>query len=74
MEKLTEREEATLKAVIKLTKLNGYPPSQAEIAEEIGTKPESKHNVRTHLLALARKGRINYTSKIARGIKVLETA
>ena len=47
---------------------NGYPPTRAEIAQELGFK--SPNAAEEHLKALARKGAIEMTPGASRGIRI----
>src|SRR5699024_1639322 len=51
---------------------NGYPPTRAEIAKDLGFR--SPNAAEDHLKALARKGAIEMIPGASRGIKIIETA
>ena len=67
---ITEREKEVLDYIIKFKQVNGYSPTNREIARGINTK--SLYHVNTMLEHLKDKGYINYKAKSPRTIKVLK--
>lgn len=59
MLKLTPRQAEILAFIKRCLEDNGYPPTRAEIAQELGFK--SPNAAEEHLKALARKGAIEMT-------------
>ncbi|WP_313089375.1 transcriptional repressor LexA [Pseudomonas sp.] len=74
MIKLTPRQSEILAFIKRCLDDNGYPPTRAEIAQELGFK--SPNAAEEHLKALARKGAIEMTPGASRGIRIpgLESA
>lgn len=70
MQKLTERQEEVLKLIKDYIGETGYPPTRAEIAEELGFR--SANAAEEHLRALARKGAIEMVPGASRGIRLPE--
>ena len=68
MIKLTARQSEILAFVKRCLEENGYPPTRAEIAHELGFK--SPNAAEEHLKALARKGAIEMTPGASRGIRI----
>lgn len=68
MIKLTPRQSEILAFVKRCLEDNGYPPTRAEIAQELGFK--SPNAAEEHLKALARKGAIEMTPGASRGIRI----
>ncbi|WP_026146591.1 transcriptional repressor LexA [Zestomonas thermotolerans] len=68
MLKLTPRQAEILAFIKRCLEDNGYPPTRAEIAQELGFK--SPNAAEEHLKALARKGAIEMTPGASRGIRV----
>ena len=68
MIKLTPRQTEILAFIKRCLEDNGYPPTRAEIAQELGFK--SPNAAEEHLKALARKGAIEMTPRASRGIRV----
>jgi repressor LexA len=68
MLKLTERQAEILAFIKRCLEDNGYPPTRAEIAQELGFK--SPNAAEEHLKALARKGAIEMTPGASRGIRI----
>ncbi len=68
MLKLTPRQAEILAFIKRCLEDNGYPPTRAEIAQELGFK--SPNAAEAHLKALARKGAIEMTPGASRGIRV----
>src|SRR5471030_2115316 len=69
MIKLTPRQAEILAFIKRCLDDNGYPPTRAEIAQELGFK--SPNAAEEHLKALARKGAIEIVSGASRGIRLL---
>jgi repressor LexA len=70
MQKLTERQEEVLTLIKNYIGETGYPPTRAEIAEELGFR--SANAAEEHLRALARKGAIEMVPGASRGIRLPE--
>ncbi|WP_350448155.1 transcriptional repressor LexA [Pseudomonas solani] len=68
MLKLTPRQAEILAFIKRCIEDNGYPPTRAEIAQELGFK--SPNAAEEHLKALARKGAIEMTPGASRGIRI----
>ncbi|TXH97237.1 MAG: transcriptional repressor LexA [Pseudomonas sp.] len=68
MLKLTPRQSEILAFIKRCLEDNGYPPTRAEIAQELGFK--SPNAAEEHLKALARKGAIEMTPGASRGIRI----
>src|SRR6201747_1484850 len=68
MLKLTPRQAEILGFIKRCLEDNGYPPTRAEIAQELGFK--SPNAAEEHLKALARKGAIEMTPGASRGIRL----
>ncbi|OEC42730.1 repressor LexA [Pseudomonas sp. 1D4] len=68
MLKLTPRQAEILAFIKRCLEDNGYPPTRAEIAQELGFK--SPNAAEEHLKALARKGAIEMTPGASRGIRI----
>ena len=69
MLKLTPRQAEILAFIKRCLEDNGYPPTRAEIAQELGFK--SPNAAEEHLKALARKGAIEMMEGASRGIRLL---
>jgi repressor LexA len=70
METLTDRQSEILRLIRELTEVSGYPPTRAEIAERMGFR--SVNAAEQHLRALEKKGAIEISSGMSRGIRVLD--
>ncbi|MCQ4313515.1 transcriptional repressor LexA [Pseudomonas stutzeri] len=68
MIKLTPRQSEILALIKRCLEENGYPPTRAEIAQELGFK--SPNAAEEHLRALANKGAIEMTPGASRGIRI----
>ena len=68
MEKLTARQQQVLDIIRQNIELTGYPPTRADIANELGFK--SANAAEEHLKALARKGAIEMIAGASRGIRL----
>lgn len=71
MSKLTKRQSEILSFLKTWIEENGYPPTRAEIAKDLGFR--SPNAAEDHLKALARKGAIEMIPGASRGIKIIET-
>jgi repressor LexA len=70
MIKLTARQEQILNLIREAIENTGFPPTRAEIANELGFK--SANAAEEHLQALARKGAIEIAPGTSRGIRLLD--
>ena len=68
MEKLTARQQQVLDVIRRHIDDTGYPPTRADIANELGFR--SANAAEEHLKALARKGAIEIIPGASRGIKL----
>ena len=68
MIKLTARQEQILNIIKRCISETGYPPTRAEIANELGFK--SANAAEEHLRALAKKGAIEMVAGASRGIRL----
>lgn len=68
MLKLTARQEQILKLIKDAIDNTGFPPTRAEIANELGFR--SANAAEEHLQALARKGAIEISPGTSRGIRL----
>ncbi len=68
MESLTSRQAQVLDLVRQYIADTGYPPTRANIAQELGFK--SPNAAEEHLKALARKGAIEMIPGTSRGIRI----
>lgn len=68
--KLTARQEEVLNLIKRYVEDTGYPPTRAEIAQELGFR--SANAAEEHLKALARKGAIEMVAGASRGIRLPE--
>ncbi|MGZ3184276.1 MAG: transcriptional repressor LexA [Telluria sp.] len=69
MIKLTPRQEQILNLIKEAIDNTGFPPTRAEIAQELGFK--SANAAEEHLQALARKGAIEISPGTSRGIRLV---
>jgi repressor LexA len=69
MIKLTPRQEQILNLIKEAIENTGFPPTRAEIANELGFK--SANAAEEHLQALARKGAIEISPGTSRGIRLI---
>jgi repressor LexA len=69
MLKLTARQEQILNLIREAIENTGFPPTRAEIANELGFK--SANAAEEHLQALARKGAIEISPGTSRGIRLI---
>ena len=70
MIKLTARQEQILELIRDAITNTGFPPTRAEIANELGFR--SANAAEEHLQALARKGAIEISPGTSRGIRLLD--
>ncbi len=70
MEKLTARQKEVLDLIKDHIEETGFPPTRADIANELGFK--SPNAAEEHLRALARKGAIEMIPGTSRGIRLPE--
>ena len=70
MIKLTARQEQILGLIRDAINNTGFPPTRAEIANELGFR--SANAAEEHLQALARKGAIEISPGTSRGIRLLD--
>lgn len=70
MLKLTARQEQILGLIRDAIENTGFPPTRAEIANELGFR--SANAAEEHLQALARKGAIEISPGTSRGIRLLD--
>ncbi|WMW79146.1 transcriptional repressor LexA [Undibacterium cyanobacteriorum] len=72
MLKLTARQEQILTLIKDAIQNTGFPPTRAEIANELGFR--STNAAEEHLQALARKGVIEISAGTSRGIRLKESS
>lgn len=72
MIKLTARQEQILNLIREAIENTGFPPTRAEIANELGFR--SANAAEEHLQALARKGAIEIAPGTSRGIRLRDMA
>jgi repressor LexA len=72
MEKLTQRQQQVLDLIRQYIDETGYPPTRADIADNLGFR--SANAAEEHLKALARKGAIEMIAGTSRGIRLPESA
>ncbi|WP_050476051.1 transcriptional repressor LexA [Herbaspirillum rhizosphaerae] len=72
MLKLTARQEQILNLIKDAIENTGFPPTRAEIANELGFR--SANAAEEHLQALARKGAIEISPGTSRGIRLRDHA
>ena len=72
MLKLTARQEQILNLIKDAIENTGFPPTRAEIANELGFR--SANAAEEHLQALARKGAIEISPGTSRGIRLRDGA
>lgn len=68
-DRLTARQREVLEQIYKYQKLNGVPPTRAELARSMGFR--SLNAAEQHLRALQRKGKLELVSGRSRGIRLL---
>lgn len=69
--KLTKRQSEVLELIRERIAETGFPPTRAEIAEQLGFK--SPNAAEEHIKALARRGAIEVMPGASRGIRIIET-
>ena len=72
MDNLTKRQQQVLELIRRHIAETGYPPTRADIADELGFR--SPNAAEEHLKALARKGAIEIIPGTSRGIRLPEAA
>ncbi|NQX89493.1 MAG: transcriptional repressor LexA [Halioglobus sp.] len=72
MEKLTQRQQQVLDLIRQHIDDTGYPPTRANIADQLGFR--SANAAEEHLKALARKGAIEMIAGTSRGIRLPPSA
>jgi|TARA_B110000967_G_scaffold197594_1_gene229517 repressor LexA len=70
MERLTARQQQIFDLIRDNLEETGYPPTRAEIAQQLGFR--SANAAEDHLRALARKGVIEMIPGASRGIRIVE--
>ncbi len=68
MQTLTPRQSQVLELIRQYIRDTGYPPTRADIAQELGFR--SPNAAEEHLKALARKGAIEIIAGTSRGIRI----
>jgi repressor LexA len=68
MDKLTPRQAEILKLIAEHVENSGFPPTRSEISRAMGFR--SPNAAEEHLAALARKGAIELTPGVSRGIRL----
>lgn len=69
---LPERQKDVLHLIARLTEENGYPPTLAELAKELGLK--NRMTVHQHVAALKKKGFVHWEPGLNRSLRVLTNA
>ncbi|MDE2104990.1 MAG: hypothetical protein KGL39_47570 [Patescibacteria group bacterium] len=69
---LTPRQKAVCQAIRTHQQLYGRPPSLAELAAALGVR--SRNSVRDHLVAIQKKGYLEITPHLSRGVRLIEPA
>lgn len=70
MRALTGRQQQVLDLIKRYVDDTGFPPTRAEIAEELGFR--SANAAEEHLRALAKKGAIEMVSGASRGLRLMD--
>ena len=70
MKPLPTRQQDALDAIIELTDKNGYPPTLQELAKALGLK--NRMTVHQHVVALKKKGLVNWEPGLNRSLTVLD--
>ena len=70
MENLTARQQQVFNLIKNYIEDTGYPPTRAEIAEELGFR--SANAAEEHIKVLAKKGAIERIPGASRGIRIIE--
>jgi repressor LexA len=68
MTPLTARQSEVLRTIARLLKKRGYPPTVSELASALNVTTTAVHD---HLLALKKKGRVDWTRFKSRTLRVL---
>jgi repressor LexA len=68
----TKRQLDMLKAIVRLTKACGYPPTLKELGTELGIA--STNCVAEHIAHLVTKGYVIRTPMVSRGLRVVRAA
>ena len=69
---LTPRQSEILRLITEHTEAHGFPPTRSEICRALGFR--SPNAAEEHLQALARKGAIELTPGVSRGIRLKQAA
>jgi len=69
---LPERQKDVLHLIARLTEENGYPPTLAELAKELGLK--NRMTVHQHVAALKKKGFVHWEPGLNRSLRVLSNS
>lgn len=69
---LTPRQAEILRLITEHTEAHGFPPTRSEICRALGFR--SPNAAEEHLQALARKGAIELTPGVSRGIRLKQSA
>src|SRR5271154_6657969 len=67
---LPTRQRDVLRLIVELTEENGYPPTLAELAKALGLK--NRMTVHQHVVALKKKGLVQWEPGLNRSLRVLE--
>lgn len=66
---LTGKQKEVLLFIQQYINDNGYAPSRVDVASEFSMNPTAAQD---HIKAIAKKGYIEITPKVSRGIKILK--
>lgn len=69
---LTPRQRQILELIVRQLRQQGLPPTRGELAEQLGLR--NRQGIEQHLRALARKGYLELSAGMARGIRVRDAA
>ena len=69
MKQLTEKQKVVYDYIRDFIKTHGYPPSLGEISKSCSFSPKTAFD---YIKILEKKGYIEKSSKIARGIRIIE--
>ncbi|HTP38296.1 MAG TPA: transcriptional repressor LexA [Steroidobacteraceae bacterium] len=72
MPSLTPRQQQILELILRQLAEQGLPPTRGELAGQLGLR--NRQGIEQHLRALARKGYLELSAGLARGIRVREGA
>src|SRR5271155_1621111 len=67
---LPTRQKDVLRLIVELTEENSYPPTLAELAKALGLK--NRMTVHQHVVALKKKGLVQWEPGLNRSLRVLE--